>query len=206
MTNYSRRIVSILIATSCVLLSSYVTAYTPVAYDMAKAMEICDSIPLENPEGIWIYPDDNVIVLILKDKEKSQIALPVYNISVIKSNDVRLSPGDLIGSLQASVKPKKYLMTLMTERKKGILSRPSSCMAELSDEGETILVNNDKDKFKLRFSINPRTLLPGLWKVVSLGASSSSSFPDSKAIPSGMIKIYPSYDGNGSSRRSPRYL
>ncbi len=36
------------------------------ACDIDQAMEICNSLPLDALEGIWLYPEDNVTVMILR--------------------------------------------------------------------------------------------------------------------------------------------
>ncbi|MDE6772767.1 MAG: hypothetical protein K2J49_09210, partial [Muribaculaceae bacterium] len=84
-----------------------------------------------------------------------------------------------------------------------ILSNPRSCIATLSKDGETIILDKEEKSLKLRFSLNPSILLPKMWRIVRIGTSTSK--PKANP-PAGMVRIYPSYDGNGSSRRSPRYL
>lgn len=175
----------------------------PKAFDIGRAQAICDSITPEGPEGIWIYPDDNVTVLVLESPPISPTSLPSYIISVVESTDCILEPGDFLGTLFATPDTGKYRLELFTQRKNGVLSKPGSCLASLSDDGETIIIKKDKSGLKFRFSINPYTLLPKMWRILRIGASHSSS---KNEIPAGMVKIYPSYDGNGSSRRSPRYL
>ena len=175
-----------------------------VAYDIDEARLICDTIPLESPEGIWIYPDDHVTVLVLKARTISGSSLPVYNIRVVESDDCSLAPGDMIGTISASPKQSEFSISLFTERKNGILSKPGECLASISSDGETMIIKRKKSPFKLRLSLNLSRLLPGFWKIVRIGASSQSS-PNSDP-PVGMVKIYPSYDGNGSSKRKPRYL
>ncbi len=177
-----------------------------IAYDIDRAREICDSLPLEDPEGIWIYPEDNVTVLVMKDRQVSSSSLPSYTISVVETTDCSLKPGDIIGRLHASPSKTKYSLELFTERKNNILSKPKKCLAEISDNGETIILKRDKSGFRIRFSFNPSTLLPRLWKSVLRVNSSKSNSSSSNEPPVGMVKIYPSYDGNGSSRRSVRYL
>lgn len=175
----------------------------PKAYDIERARAICDSITPEGPEGIWIYPDDNVTVLVLESLPISSTSLPSYSISVVESTDCNLEPGDNLGTLYATPDSGKYRLELFTQRKNGFLSKPQTCLAPLSDEGETMIIKKEKSGFKFRFSINPSTLLPKMWRILRIGTSHSSSKPE---LPVGMVKIYPSYDGNGSSRRSPRYL
>lgn len=179
-------------------------AANPVAYDMDMAKEICAALPLDNVEGIWVYPDDKVTVLILNDNSGNS-AFPVYNISVVETSDARLHPGDNLGKLESTAQDGIYKIELATERRNELLLKPKTVLANLSKEGDAFIFKRQKSPFRLRLNLNFSRLLPGFWKMISTGISSSGSSQTMQA-PVGMIKIYPSYDGNGSSRRKPRYL
>lgn len=177
-----------------------------IAYDIEKAKEICRQLPLENVEGIWLYPDDNVTVLILADNNESgNIMFPSYIISVVETSDARLHPGEIIGKLDATADESVYKIELSTEKKNDFLLKPKSCLATLSKNSDTFIIKRQKAPFKGRINFNFNRLLPGFWKIVSLGISQQNN-RESLNPPVGMIKIYPSYDGNGSSRRKIRYL
>lgn len=181
-------------------------AKSPVTvYDLEKAYEICDEMPLENVEGVWIYPEDQVTVLILADEDnKGANLFPSYTISVVNTSDARLNPGEVIGKLSATAEEKIYKIDLSTEKKNDILLKPKSCIATLSKDSDAFIIKKQKAPFKGRLNFNFNRLLPGFWKIVSTGISSNNS--SSVQPPVGMVKIYPSYDGNGSSRRKIRYL
>lgn len=178
---------------------------SPKAYDPEMAEEICRQRPLESVEGIWLYPDDKVTVMILNESDK-EIAnsFPEYVISVVDTSDARLHPGDVIGRLYATSEDKTFRIELSTESKNSLLLKPKSVLATLSKEGDTFLIKKQKSPFKGRLNFNFNRLLPGFWKIVSAGINSSGS--NQIQAPVGMVKIFPSYDGNGSSRRKVRYL
>ncbi|MCH5241868.1 MAG: hypothetical protein J1F67_05545 [Muribaculaceae bacterium] len=176
-----------------------------VAYDLEMAKEICAGLPLENVEGIWLYPDDNVTVMILNDNEYSGSQLPSYSISVVETSDARLHPGEIIGKLNATVDSYAYKIELSTEKKNDLLLKPKSCIATLSKDGDTFIIKKQKAPFKGRLNFNLNRLLPGFWKIVSIGVS-QNNYSNSIQHSVGMVKIFPSYDGNGSSRRKIRYL
>lgn len=178
-------------------------AKSPVAYDMEMAQDICDELPLEDVEGIWIYPEDNVTVLILGQTNQNS-SLTDYSIRVVETTDARLRPGEEIGKLYATAKDNVYRIELKTESKNEYLLKPKSVLATLSKEGDSFLIQRDQPLFKGRISFNFNRLLPGFWKIVSTGISSTGS--GGVQTPVGMVKVYPSYDGNGSSRRKARYL
>ena len=181
-----------------------VNGRNPVAYDIDKAKEICDESPLENVEGIWIYPEDKVTVMILNDNEESIGQLPTYSISIVDTSDARLHPGDIIGKLYATAEGNTYKIELSTEKKNELLLKPKSCLASLSKDGDTFIIKKQKAPFKGRLNFNFNRLLPGFWKIVSTGISQNNN--NSLQPPIGMVKVFPSYDGNGSSRRKIRYL
>lgn len=175
------------------------------AYDIDRAMEICSSLPLDNLEGVWLYPEDKVTVLILR-KDNFSASLPVYEISVVESDDTNLLPGEVIGNIESTAESGKYKITLFTERTKNILQKSNSCTASLSkDTDALILKGNKSNKLKLRLNLNVTRLLPNFWRFVRISTNTGSNSSSSET-PVGMVKLYPSYDGNGSSRRQPRYL
>lgn len=177
----------------------------PRAYDIEKAKEICSSLPLETVEGIWFYPDDKVTVMILKDNRKVQGSAPsTYTISVVETSDARLHPGDVLGSLTMTAETGTFKIELATEKKNNLLLKPKSCLASLGKDGDTLMIKKGKTGLKGRLNLNFNRLLPGFWKIVSSGISFLGG--NNVNMPTGMIKIYPSYDGNGSSRRETRYL
>lgn len=175
-----------------------------LAYDMLQAEEICSDLPLETIEGIWNYPEDKVSVLILRDEEGGQ-GNQKYTISVVQTEDARLKPGDIIGSLSATADANVFKIELATERKNDYLLKPKSCLATLSKDGDSFKIKKQNTGIRGRLNLNFNRLLPGFWKIVSTGISTSSG--QSKVEPPvGMIKVFPSYDGNRSSRRKIRYL
>ena len=176
-----------------------------IAYDIDMAKEICDELPLENIEGVWLYPDDNVTVLILLDEEGPNFGMPSYQISVVETSDARLHPGEVIGKLTATPEDGSYKIELATERKNDLLLKSKSCLAKLSSDGEAFIIKKQKAPFKGRINFNFNRLLPGFWKIVSTGISQNNEAASLQPAV-GMIKIYPSYDGNGSSKRKVRYL
>ncbi|MBD5357631.1 MAG: hypothetical protein HDR88_11610 [Bacteroides sp.] len=176
------------------------------AYDIDQAIEICSTLPLDPLEGIWIYPEDNVTVLILKNNPTSISTLPNYSITVIESDDCRMMPGDKIGTITATAESLKYEINLFTERNKGILQKPNSCVASLSKDADSLILKGNKSKkLNLRLNLNISRLLPNFWRFVRISSSTGNN-TSTATPPVGMVKIYPSYDGNGSSRRQPRYL
>lgn len=177
-----------------------------VAHDIDRAIEICSTLPLDPIEGVWIYPEDKVTVLIIKDNHNSVSTLPHYSITVVESDDCRLVSGDKIGSLTATAESSKYEITLFTEKNKDLLQKSNSCVASLSKDADALILKGNKSKkFNLKLNLNLSRLLPNFWRFVRLSSSSGNN-TSTGTPPVGMVKIYPSYDGNGSSRRQPRYL
>ncbi len=161
--------------------------------DLLSGRDYCDTAPLDPAEGIWEYPDDGVTVLI----RRSPTMEGTYEVIAIDSEDTRIAPGSVIGRLESTPDPRQFRLTLATKARKGILGSPAECLATLSADGDALHVKSKKTKIVF----NPSALLPRFWRVARLRTSD----PLDK-LPAGMIKVYPSYDGNGSSRRHPRYL
>ena len=177
-----------------------------IAYDIDMAKEICGELPLENMEGIWLYPEDGVTVMILNEQNRLNVnSLPSYSITVVQTSDARLHPGEEIGKLYATADENVFKIELSTEKNNELLLKPKSCMATLSKDGDSFIIKRQKSPIKGRLNFNFNRLLPGFWKIVSAGITTNGS-GNSYQLPIGMVKIYPSYDGNGSSRRKVRYL
>lgn len=199
------RFLSLLLVTLTFLPLHVVAEKLQTAYDFEMAKEICDNLPLENVEGIWLYPDDKVKVLILSDDDNKINSFPTYTISVVETADARLHPGDILGKLTATPDANLFKIELVTEKKNNILLKPTTCLASLGKEGDTFTFRKGRTGIKGRLNINLNRLLPGFWKIISTGVSTTTGNTNPTA-PVGMVKLYPSYDGNGSSRRKIRYL
>lgn len=178
----------------------------PIVYDIDAAMDICDSLPLDQTEGVWLFPGDNVIVFVRKLNAVSPTSLPEYEIAAVASSDIRIHPGDVIGYLHASPKDGEYKATLFTRRKSSILTGGQECTATLNKDADRFILTGHSKRPSLRISFNPSQLMPKLWRMVRLNAGISVSSNEKEELKAGMIKIHPSYDHNGSSRRRPRYL
>lgn len=185
--------------------ASYCYGEAPEIFDINQAFDYCNEKGLNPIEGVWVYPEDKVTVLISEDEENTFSQLPKYYITVVRSEDCNLKPGDVLGTLTALAKPGAYKIELYSEKKNSLLMKPVSCLATLSNDEETLLIKSDKSKLKFRFNLNFNRLLTGFWKIVSTGITPDLNSQKTE-LPVGMVKIYPSYDGNGSSKRSPRYL
>lgn len=167
-------------------------AFRPPA-DLVEARDFCDNADLRPIEGLWTYPQDDVTVIIFRNDSRKGI----YDIYVVEAADCSLKPGMLLGELRESTDPDKFTLKLYTAVKNGIFSLPQEAIATHSETKESLSVRK-KRKFSLR--INPTRLLPSFWRIASV------SIRQTDPAPEGMIKVYPSYDGNNSTRRGPRYL
>lgn len=174
------------------LTASEASASRPIA-DYVEAKELCDKTDLRPVEGLWTYPEDDVTVLVMRNPDKKGI----YEIIVVEAADCSLRPGMELGELRESADPDKFTLKLFTAVKNGTLQVPCEAVATFHENKDCITV---KKKSGVNIRINPTRLLPSFWRLASVSLKSNESAPE------GMIKIYPSYDGNGSSRRAPRYL
>lgn len=167
----------------------------PPTGDMGLAREWCDSRILDNVEGIYLFPEDNVKVLVrrtdLREKGKD------YEILVIDSDDCRLESGQLIGYLGVTIDPERFRMKLFGSKQLGHTVNAAVCSARLKRDGEIMEIESRG----MKTSLNPLAFLPGLRRLLNIRIKDPSS-----DLPVGMIKIYPGYDGEGSLKSNPRYL
>lgn len=160
----------------------------PEISDMEAAMQYCAKSQLEGPEGVWEFVEDEAQVLI----RRAPLGGKGYDIIVISTSDCRLHAGDIIGHMNPSSKKGKYRLSLHTSRVKSILSGTRDCVAEYSDNDDSILVH----PVKLKISMRTMWFLPKFWR--SLRFSFSNPAAD---LPEGLVRIYPR-----TKPRSPIYL
>lgn len=182
----------------------YTDASSEKAYDITRAKEICDSLSISDIEGIWKFPEDGVTVLVCRNRNIVSSEADSFSISVVETSDARIHPGQHIGTITASPNPSKYQLELFTHSIKRKLSKSEKCVATLSADSRSLTMSQPKSNFRIRASLSLSTLLPRFWRIVRLTPSISQ--PSQESAPVGMIKIYPSYDGDGSSTRQHRYL
>lgn len=185
-----------LIIFSCLLIvSKTISATIPNNMEDAKAW--CDSTAIDNVEGIWYFIDDETTVLIHRAEFSHA---PSYSIKILENHDGSLIPGTKLGDLQATAKNNEYKMTLFTLKEKGFrLKKSRACKASLSSDGYSMMFKPLKPN--IRFIFSPTMILPSFWRLLRISSNVSN-----ETSTSGFIKIYPSYDGNGSSKFQPRVL
>lgn len=164
--------------------------------DLQAAEEWCKTSPLDPCEGLWEFPEDGVKVIIVKQSRDSREG-GTYRIVAVYDPKDTFEPGQTVGLLYRTTDPRKFKMKL---RKKISILNPlkwAECVATLGRKDQTIYVESRS----LKISFNPLGLLPGFWRIAKLRVADPSS-----SLPHGLIRLAPSYDGNGSSPFSPRYL
>lgn len=158
----------------------------------------CDVNPLDKLEGLWVYPDDGVLLWICKVEETTDISAKYpYQIIVVKSEDQYVSPGQVIGYMSITPDPEKFRMWLYSDVSHNKLIKPKECAATIMEDGYSLAFTSKERKIR----INPLGLLPRLWRIVKMQTDN----PVDK-LPEGFVKVYPGYDGNGSMLHIPRYL
>lgn len=165
--------------------------------DIEAARQWCDSHPLRPEEGIWIYPEDNVTLLVRRLPASGNNVIAESEITVIGSPDCRLKPGELIGTLSAEAQSKTFEIKMFSRKKNNVFAGLKKGIARLTDDGNGMTFSFPKLKFRFRLN----SIIPNFWKNVSV--SYQSPF---EKLNRGMVKVYPSYDGNGSDIRTPIYL
>lgn len=161
--------------------------------DIDYARQWCDATVLAGPEGIWEFPEDETTVLVSRSSNRKGF----YDIFVISTPDCRLHAGDLLGELRNSVDRNKFRLSLFCRRKDNLLTDSRECLATLSDDGYAMHIAGKKYKISLRNIY----ILPKFWRMVRVSVDN----PLDK-LPEGMVKVYPSPDGNDSRRGEIRVL
>lgn len=190
-------VIILLLSICCLSYRQAEAAPDNVPIDMQAAIDYIDACGTGGVDGIWEYPGDGITVLITADQRERYR----YNITVIESNDVRLKPGMLIGTLTESAQNGKYRLSLYTAVRHGLPAQLSDCLATLSKDKQSLIV----ESMKIKVRVGGSTILPVFWNKLRLSLRINVNNPLDK-LPEGMRRIYPSYDGNGSSLYKPRTL
>lgn len=150
--------------------------------DYTEACALTDCIGVDELEGVWEYPGDDIIVFIRRDARKSH----QYNITVVESADVRLRPGQLLGTLTDSAVGGDYSMRLYTGVTNGVLAKAMRCHAQLSSDGGSLLT----DTPDLKLKISAGMVLPLFWRRLRVSVRPDIDDPSDK-IKEGMRRLYP---------------
>lgn len=150
--------------------------------DYTEACALTDRIGVDELEGVWEYPGDDIIVFIRRDARKSH----QYNITVVESADVRLRPGQLLGTLTDSAVGGDYSMRLYTGVTNGVLAKAMECHAQLSSDGASLLT----DTPDLKLKISAGMVLPLFWRRLRVSVRPDIDDPSDK-IKEGMRRLYP---------------
>ena len=154
------------------------------------------SPPLDRLEGIWEFTRDGVRVKIERTGHSESSP---YSITVVSSRDCILPVGTRLGTMRPTARENQYELTLHTRRRtSGTLAGERKCVGTLGEKGRSMTI--ERVKGPLRFNLRSSFLLPLFWSSASMSATAGA-----KSQP-GIVKISPSYDGNGSSHRHPRYM
>ncbi len=168
-----------------------------ICADRGMAEDFLRTLPLRPLEGLWEYPADEVAVMVIRDAD----AKGRYNIFLVEAVDCRLSPGMCLGWIEESADKSRFRISLSSKIHKGLPAGHMQGLATLNADADALVIEMPK----VKLTLSPSLVLPSLWNYLRLSVRLSSKNPLDR-LPRGWIKVFPSYDGNGSSSRYVRYL
>lgn len=164
--------------------------------DLRRAAEMVDSVIAagctDPVVGLWSFPEDGVEVAILP----ADNSCSVFQITVADSGIASLPTGKVIGRIESSAEPKVYKLSFVPTDIKRVL-KGMKCSARLSADGEGLAVKTSGVNLRL----NPLGFLTNFTRVLRL----SVDVPVENA-PEGLLRLYPTFDSSGGSRRHPVIL
>lgn len=164
--------------------------------DEASMRTYFDQAGVQPLEGLWEFPDDNMVVAI--EERRGEAHGHHYTLMLVSSDNLEMLPGTIIGSMTSTADPSKLCLWLYSERSHITLTKPMECVATLSDNGTTLLF--DPPHLRLKVRVNFARFLPSIFGKLSI-------YPDKheEKAPTGFKKIYPA-NGNGEQFNEIRYL
>lgn len=150
---------------------------------------------MQQMEGIWEYPNEEMKLAIERYKGEKNIA---YRIVLLASADLELIPGTVVGYIARSAVANKFQLWIYTERSKVGLKSPLECVATLSVDGTSLTFDPPHYKVKVRLN------LARFFSKIFRGVSVTPEKVEEK-LPVGFRKVFPA-NGNGEKFNEIRYL
>lgn len=150
---------------------------------------------MQQMEGIWEYPNEEMKLAIERYKGEKNIA---YRIVLLASADLELIPGTVVGYIARSAVANKFQLWIYTERSKVGLKSPLECVATLSTDGTSLTFDPPHYKVKVRLN------LARFFSKIFRGVSVTPEKVEEK-LPVGFRKVFPA-NGNGEKFNEIRYL
>lgn len=150
---------------------------------------------MQQMEGIWEYPNEEMKLAIERYKGEKNIA---YRIVLLASADLELIPGTVVGYIARSAVANKFQLWIYTERSKVGLKSPLECVATLSSDGTSLTFDPPHYKVKVRLN------LARFFSKIFRGVSVTPEKVEEK-LPVGFRKVFPA-NGNGEIFNEIRYL
>lgn len=150
---------------------------------------------MQQMEGIWEYPNEEMKLAIERYKGEKNIA---YRIVLLASADLELIPGTVVGYIARSAVANKFQLWIYTERSKVGLKSPLECVAMLSADGTSLTFDPPHYKVKVRLN------LARFFSKIFRGVSVTPEKVEEK-LPVGFRKVFPA-NGNGEKFNEIRYL
>lgn len=150
---------------------------------------------MQQMEGIWEYPNEEMKLAIERYKGEKNIA---YRIVLLASADLELIPGTVVGYIARSAVANKFQLWIYTERSKVGLKSPLECVATLSTDGTSLTF--DPPHYKLKVRLNLARFFSKIFRGVSVTPEKVE-----EKLPVGFRKVFPA-NGNGEKFNEIRYL
>lgn len=150
---------------------------------------------MQQMEGIWEYPNEEMKLAIERYKGEKNIA---YRIVLLASSDLDLIPGTVVGYIARSAVANKFQLWIYTERSKVGLKSPLECVATLSADGNSLTF--DPPHYKLKVRLNLARFFSKIFRGVSVTPEKVE-----EKLPVGFRKVFPA-NGNGEKFNEIRYL
>lgn len=142
--------------------------------------------------GLWNFPEDGVEVAILPESED----FSKFVMTVADSEVANLPAGKVLAHIEVSAEPKVYGLNFDKKDWDRVL-KGMKCVARLSADGEGLSIKTSGVNLRL----NPLGFLTRFSRILRL----SVDVPIETA-PEGLLRIYPTFDNSGGSRRRPVIL
>lgn len=149
--------------------------------DLQAAKAYCDSMPIRDPEGIYVWPEKGSLVLIRTCAHTGEIP-SAYEIINLESADILLPPGQVTGYIYPSPTAEDFHLYIYGDIGRDGASSPKHMAATHEPMQQSFRFKGRKTSVTL----NPLSLIPHLRSLLRIKTENPAD-----AIPDGLRRIYP---------------
>jgi len=152
--------------------------------DALAAKKYCDTAPIRDPEGIYLWPEHDATILIRARKHAGPTSRPNigYEIITVDCSDLRFEPGQILGYIYPTPAANEYHLYLYDDISLKGAHKPKHHAAKYDTTHGSLQILRKKHKF----TFNPLVLIPRMRSLLRYQTADPAA-----DLPDGFLRLYP---------------